>query len=533
MAVYKIRGRRYLKKYSAVAATPVYAAATDAQAIADNMCSVPWTAVEESHAQMSYHANEMLDRNVEIRNSFDAAAFCAYHVSGMHRAFANAACYVFELPEMETYPEIVSLKTRVVSDPYNSGGVRLAVHVADTADIPVDCAIARTGVAHVAGAVPREERTGNDKKIYWYASTAEIDIPVAVRAKKYLFLVVSLEDYSRSRGDWIEGSAYILPTIELVTSGELSGWREDSVNVEIGAREFVVHEAGAFPVIDPQERESLADIFTYWESKSWTTKNKAIHELSILGGEWYCASPRVETGDDNKLNIIPRCEKRVGSWCKDLSPGFAAGVQACYAAFKADEMWPVAKDGYVPSTFGGNSDNIGAGFYVGQDSGIVSMGRRRFLVPMVMPAGFRPKVLRLAWTNKEDSDKLNDSRILRNVWLLRGKFSAKYRDPLLVKHEFYDASASRIGDWELVASIKDVVGSTSDGVDFPIELDSHGLHTLLLTTYIDISEFDLHGNPKALGSGYENMAAIISKIGIAVQCGVFESGWDPTISLIG
>ena len=527
MAVYKIRGRRFLKKYSAVAATPAYAASTDAQAIADNLCVVPWVEVQEAHAQMTYHTNEMLDRNIEIRNRFDAAAFCASHSDGMHRAFANAACYVFELPEMAEYPDILSLKARVVSDPYNSSGVRLAVHVSDSLDIPVDCAVARTGVAHVAGVVPREARVAADKKTYWYAATGEVVIPVAVRARRYLMLVVALEDYSRSRGDWIEGSAYILPTIEIETSGELSSWRDDIVNEDVGGREFVVREPGSRSPIDPEERASLAGGEWKTDDDNYTYK----YDQSILAGDWYCASPRVEAGEDNTLGIIGKCEKWSRTWQKDLSPGFAGGVQACYAAFMADKMWPVASEGQ--NNWAWVNASTGPAFYVGENCGTVSMARRRFLVPMLVPAGFRAKALRLSWKGEDRFGILHPSGILRNVWLLRGEFARKYRAPELIRHEFFDASSSRVGDWELVASIKDEVGGASAGVDFPIELDSHGPHTLLLTCFIDISEFDLDGEPKAYGVGYDNIAAIDTGVGIAIQCGIFEGQWDPKISLIG
>ena len=523
MSVYKMRGRRFLKKYTSAVATPVYAAATDAQAIVDGMCAVPWTPVDASHAQMSYHTNETLDRNVEIRDSLDAAAFCAEHVSGMHRAFANAACYVFELPEMAEYPTLTALKARVVSDPYNSGGVRLAVHVADSLDIPVDCAIARMGVAHVEGVTPREERVAADKKTYWYAATGEVEIPVAVQAKRYLFLVVALEDYSRSRGDWLEGSAYILPTVEIETDGVLSGWTEGSVNVDVGGREFVVREPGDALVVDQEEFDALKDeIRAHYGYDNYGLETV----LAALCSDWYCASPCQVKGDDGSLGV-----GQLGSWnnvgiIKDLSPGFAGGVQACYAAFMADAMYP-AKD--APA---GNScfNLVGASFYVGSEEGVVSIGRRRCFVPVVMPVGFWPKVMRLAWGN-EERDMVQESGIRRNVWLLRGRFSAKYRDPILQRHEFFDASAPRVGDWELLTSFMDEICS-SGSVDVPVEIDSHGPHTLLLTTYIDMAEFDLDGDPVGLGTGYDSLTGSFTGLGIACHGGLFGGSWNPRISLI-
>ena len=520
MSVYKMRGRRYLKKYTSAVATPVYAAATDAQAIVDGMCAVPWTEVDKSHAQMSYHTNEMLDRNVEIRDSLDAAAFCAEHVSGMHRAYANAACYVFELPEMAAYPTLTAVRARVVSDPYNSGGVRLAVHVADSLDIPVDCAIARTGVAYVEGVSPREERVAADKKTYWYAATEEVEISVAVQAKRYLFLVVALEDYSRSRGDWLEGSAYILPTVEIETDGELSGWSEGSVNVDVGGREFVVREPGsiAFGSGDLEEAKKGMNQ-NYEESRA--------DMMAKLSGEWYSATPYRSAGDDGSVGVSAYSGDRA-AMVKELSPGYAGGVQACYAAFMADAMWP------TPLSGGNTMINqaTGAGFCVGWDYGTVSIARRRLLVPVVAPVGFRAKVLRLTWDGEDDGWKQTESGIRRSVWLLRGKWAESYRDQSLKSHKFFDASASHVGDWELLTSFKDVICNPGS-VDVPVEIDSHGPHSLMLTTYIDMTEFDLDGEPVGLGTGYGDISATFGEMGVAIFAGAFHGSWDPKISLIG
>ena len=131
------------------------------------------------------------------------------------------------------------------------------------------------------------------------------------------------------------------------------------------------------------------------------------YKLSILGSDWYCASPRVETDEDKTLNVIAQCEKHARTWRKELSPGFVAGIQACYAALMADEMWPVASEGVGSSTY---THPLGAGFYVGEDRGLVSIGRRRFLVPMLVPAGFKPKALRLAW-NKDQGNVYDSSGI--------------------------------------------------------------------------------------------------------------------------
>ena len=135
MAKYKIIGQRYLRKYTAPRTTPVYSARIDVERIVDTLCDVPWEAVNAKDAGMTYHTDEPvdddktsgLDKNVIIRDGFDAALFCAEHVGGQHRACANAAAYVYELPEDAVGKSLRSITLNVTSDPYNSNGARIHV----------------------------------------------------------------------------------------------------------------------------------------------------------------------------------------------------------------------------------------------------------------------------------------------------------------------------------------------------------------------------------------------------------------------
>ena len=107
-----------------------------AQRIVAEMCNVPWRGVTARSARMTYHADEVideeskitgLDMNVMIRDQFDAALFCAGHVGGQHRAYANAAVYHYVLPDEAVGCHLTRLSAKVTSDPYNSQGARIHV----------------------------------------------------------------------------------------------------------------------------------------------------------------------------------------------------------------------------------------------------------------------------------------------------------------------------------------------------------------------------------------------------------------------
>ena len=220
---YRIKGARWLRRYDAPAPTPVYAAMSDAQTVADTMCDVPWTrASSDGPAMFPQHNSAALDANVGNRDLFDAALFCSDHKDGAHVVHANAACYLFALPSAARGKTLESVKVHLSSDPYNANGARVAVHLLASATIPTDCATVRTGAAHAEGAMPR---TGTD---YWYAASGDvtIEMPTSTNTTAYLAIVVALENYATSRGEWLEGSSFIRNAVEITLSSSVEGWTE-------------------------------------------------------------------------------------------------------------------------------------------------------------------------------------------------------------------------------------------------------------------------------------------------------------------
>ena len=211
MATYKLIGQRFLRRYTAAEPTPVYASAVEAQKIVNELCGVPWLPSDVKTATMTSHTEEKdksgvsgLDANVANREGFDAALFCAGHVGGEHRAYANAAVYRYVLPDGDL-PNLTSLVASITSDPYNAAGARIAVLTNSTGEIPTSCAECRTGDAHLEGVAPRTVRTvdGTD---YWYPAIADADFSgLEVPLQKYLFVFVLMESYSTVRGNWLEG----------------------------------------------------------------------------------------------------------------------------------------------------------------------------------------------------------------------------------------------------------------------------------------------------------------------------------------
>ena len=251
---YKLKGARWLRMYTAAEKSSVYAVQSEAQKIADTLCDVPWTrAKSDGPAMFPLTDAKTLDENPANRDLFDAALFCAEHSDGAHRAYANAAMYLFKLPSTSGVG-LNSVTVHVESDAYNALGARIAVHLLSSAELPTVCATVRTGAAHAEGVAPRrtEERNGRN---YWYSNSADVTItggttesPAVIgNLTQYLAVFVGMENYAVSRNEWLEGASYIRNLVEIETDAQVSDWMDDSTHECADEGEVVLLAGGSSP----------------------------------------------------------------------------------------------------------------------------------------------------------------------------------------------------------------------------------------------------------------------------------------------
>ena len=243
MATYKIKTKRYIRKYTAAEKLPVSAALIDAQRVVDELCKIPWEQAAATTAVITAHDESELDANVSNRDRFDAALFCADHANGAHRAYANAACYKIPFPTGTAGKKITSLKVRVTSDAYNAAGARIALVTNSTGVIPTSCAECRgegAGGIHAAGVAPQTIQTVGGQR-YGYPTIADCIFNVSpgegeyalptggLTLGSYLYVFVLMENYNSVRGNWLEGSSCIVNQIEIVTDSAITGWTDGSL----------------------------------------------------------------------------------------------------------------------------------------------------------------------------------------------------------------------------------------------------------------------------------------------------------------
>lgn len=276
MATYKIKTNRYLRKYTAAEKLPVSSALVDAQRVVDELCNLPWAPVPATEAGVTSHDEGELDANVQNRDRFDAALFCAEHKNGEHRAYANAACYKVSFPAGTAGTRLTSLKVRVTSDAYNAYGARIALVTNSTGVIPTDCATCRgegAGGVHADGVAPQTIETVGGKR-YGYPTIAdcvflsepaegEVSLPSGgLVLGDFLYVFVLMENYNSVRGNWLEGSSCIRNLVEITTDAEISGWTDGGlVDLTVAAtpREFAVARGGVFPSL-PSDRTGVKTV---------------------------------------------------------------------------------------------------------------------------------------------------------------------------------------------------------------------------------------------------------------------------------
>jgi hypothetical protein len=264
MATYKIKGARLLRKYKAQFPTLSYMALSEAERISSSLGDVPWTAVQSRSATFPAHsgASEESDaENVAMRDNFDAALFCAEHNGQRHRAYANAACYRFVLPEEAEGKSLSSIKMHVYCDPYNAAGARVSVYTANDAEPPMGCPVCRTGSfddvsassqsnnaaegeiatewyssnTHVEGVAPRRADAGR-----WFENDgyAIIEPEGGLILGKYLFVFVMMENYATARAGFLEGAAFVDPVFELTTAEEIAELDANGLNDLSSQKDF-------------------------------------------------------------------------------------------------------------------------------------------------------------------------------------------------------------------------------------------------------------------------------------------------------
>lgn len=464
--VYRIHGARFLRKYTAAEKSSNYAYMADVRKIADTLCKVPWTRVSgDVAATTTIHTEEGLDWNEPERDRFDAAEWCGEHADGFHRAFAQAACYVFKLPATAVGKAIEKIRVNVTSDPYNPYGARIAAMTSATLEIPMDCQTVREGEVFRApdedgmGAAPRLYRTNQDGTQTWYANSeiVELEPGETLTAKQYLFVFVALENYNRGRDGWIEGSSYIDNDVELTLSAAASDFVDGEINdcsQVVAPVEFNVLAGGVLPDVSGDTSCVIADTVT------------AAGTSPVMVGNHVVEIDQVEDETAPANNY--------------------QGVRALYAHLATGEFKSGVFDICHP-----DRKRIGVGFNVRQGTSVVfadesgntcsarslTLTSSALIVPFSLPS-WKPEKVLFDWASWL-SGRSPTSGVMFAFYLCPGKYLTKY-DVEVIRSANTNRGRGDFGSWKLIGTSSVSSGSATLGVD----LSGVDVGTFLIVAYM-------------------------------------------------
>lgn len=449
MATYKIKGKRYLRLYTAAQKTAAYNSKNDARTIADTICDLPWTrSSNDDPAVLPVHSGESEAsdaKNVATRDNFDAAEFCAEHddETFRHRVYANAACYVFKLPSAAVGKTLSSISVAVSSDPYNQYGARIAFLTNSSGEIPTKCSDVRTGgywdeaqskyvtdtSFYKAGFAPRTVSSTAAGAVKWLSNlqTATIEPSGGVIVGNYLFLTVQLESYIE-RNNFLEGASCLGVDATVVFTTAVTGYNDgDTIDCTTDySTEFKVCKDGVLPDI--------------------TGENGGVIAVNVISsGTTPRQNESLQCTDISQVNDALTADN------------LYAGLRTIYGKFATGDVVAGAIAFTNP-----HYKRYGVGFSIKQSTLIgyvdvsggsaimpstLALTASSLLVPFGLPTQFKAKRIVFDWTSwlsDHTGSSAPSTDAVFNFWLHRGSYDTEYPLDILKNPAIYDASLSEI-----------------------------------------------------------------------------------------
>lgn len=187
---------------SPMAVLAAAAAATQAETL---LKVAPW--VETTQLQATMPARNALQDG--FADTYDAFKFCGNYAAGYQQAYAGMAAYRFAIPaDALTGPDhVVSVALSMYVDRWLVEGVHVAAYLSNSAIPSTDWTTLTEGLAHSHSELPMTYTVDSERIVIDKTGTVTLTLPASTDALKYLYVVISLENYVSTRSFWIEGSA--------------------------------------------------------------------------------------------------------------------------------------------------------------------------------------------------------------------------------------------------------------------------------------------------------------------------------------
>ena len=194
---------------------------TEAAALhAEDLLKVaPWMEAADTESKSTFPARSATQSGFNAL--WDAFKFCGDYASGYQKAYAGMVAYRFKIPAaaLSGPTHITSIALPLYVDRWLVDGVRVAAYLSNSAVPPTDWTTCREGTVHVDAELPMEYTADTPpvRIVVEKDETLTVSFAPDTDALAYLYVIVSLEDYTTVRGFWIEGAALIVGDRALTT----------------------------------------------------------------------------------------------------------------------------------------------------------------------------------------------------------------------------------------------------------------------------------------------------------------------------
>jgi hypothetical protein len=170
--------------------------------------SAPW--VEQTDTQGTFPARNALQDG--FSGTWEAFKHVGNYSAGYQRAYAGMVAYRFQLPADASGKDVVSVDVPLYVDRWLVDGVRVAAYLSDDTTPATAWDTLRAGDANEDAQLPMTytEDDPPQRVVVEKNDTITVTFPGSTAAADYLWVIISLEDYTTSRDFWIEGAALIL-----------------------------------------------------------------------------------------------------------------------------------------------------------------------------------------------------------------------------------------------------------------------------------------------------------------------------------
>jgi len=317
------------------------AAAVQAESL---LQSAPW---QQSSQENSTFPPRMTSGQlgVPLAPLYDACKYVSDYADGNHLVRAGMVAYRYRVPSAATTgtpANVLSISVEAYVDRWLVDGITVAAYLSDDPSPAADWATLRSGDVALSAQLPMDYTADVPpaRIVIEKNATLTLTFPAASAAKAYLYVILSLEDYSTARGFWVEGAALLIGD-QAVTTFDTAVAADQADDLWLGEYSIYPPAFAGFGAISQHYSSNLCKDKTPAEAaadrlsleQAFATIDSLAAERETLG--WHPGVRFSASAQDAYIRVIRRI---AASWYRPATARVATKLRFRTAAYNAGIM---------------------------------------------------------------------------------------------------------------------------------------------------------------------------------------------------